>query len=98
MKQFLTSDNHNKQFSGSFSMAVLSEKFDGSSRRSVNALINPNKNENWTDVPSEIGLVAMARAYRETYYRAPPDLEVIQVVQQTHIHREDFTGFLQSNS
>ena len=43
-----------------------------SGKRNTRALINPNKAENWTDyVSTNVGLVAMARAYRDTYYQDP---------------------------
>ena len=53
-------------------------------RRNVKALINPNLRENWHEMSPDVGLVALAIAYREKYYRPPKSIEVVEeaVVQQ----------------
>ena len=54
-------------------------------RRNIKALINPNLKENWHDMSPDVGLVALAIAYREKYYRPPKMVEVVEdvIVQNT---------------
>ena len=52
-------------------MDVLEEYRMHSGKRGTKALINPNKKENWIQTSIDVGLIAMAIAYREVYYVDP---------------------------
>ena len=57
---------------GQFSMDVLDENVENrGGKRNVKALINPHLRENWVSMSTDIGLVALAIAYREKYYKNP---------------------------
>ena len=54
---------------GQFSMECLDDSSDNrAGKRNVKALINPNKKENWISMSTDVGLIALAIAYREKYY------------------------------
>ena len=57
-------------------MNVMSDGLPNGTQRNVKALINPNRAENWTSGSADLGLEALAIAYREKYYRPPVHLFV----------------------